>query len=58
MAYRVKLTGRARRDLAHLFVDINAEQSEVAVKWYSGLKEAIISLENQPTQAMPVNARE
>ena len=48
MAYLVKLTARAERDLALLYVQINAEDSDAAVKWYRGFKEAIVSLEEQP----------
>ena len=50
MAYLVNLTGRAERDLAHLFVDINAERSDAALKWYRGIKEAILNLEEQPNR--------
>jgi toxin ParE1/3/4 len=48
MAYLVSLTARAQRDLAHLYGQINAEHSDAALKWYRGLKEAILSLEEQP----------
>ena len=48
MAYLVKLTARAERDLALLYVQINAEDSDAAVKWYRGFKEAIVSLKEQP----------
>jgi hypothetical protein len=37
MAYLVNLTARAERDLAQLFVDINAEHSEAALKRYRGI---------------------
>jgi hypothetical protein len=47
MAYLVNITARAERDLAHLFVEINAEYSDAALKWYFGLKEAILSLEQK-----------
>jgi toxin ParE1/3/4 len=50
MAYLVNLTARAQRDLAHLYAEINAEYSEAALKWYRGLKEAILSLEEQPNR--------
>ena len=57
MAYLVSLTARARRDLAHLYWTINAEHSEAALKWYHGLKAAILSLEEQPNRcpATPEN---
>jgi plasmid stabilization system protein ParE len=48
MAYLVNVTLRAERDLALLFDDINAEHSDAALKWYRGLKEAILSLEERP----------
>ena len=48
MAYLVNITPRAERDLAHLYRQINAEHSAAALKWYRGLKEAILSLEEHP----------
>jgi plasmid stabilization system protein ParE len=59
MAYLVSLTARAERDLAQLFVDINAEHSDAALKWYRGIKEAILSLEEQPSRcpATPENEK-
>jgi toxin ParE1/3/4 len=50
MAYLVKITSRAERDLAHLYEDINAMHSDTALKWYQGLKEAILSLGGQPNR--------
>jgi toxin ParE1/3/4 len=50
MAYLVSLTVRAQRDLALLFQEKNAEHSEAALKWYRGLKEAILSLEDHPSR--------
>ena len=50
MAYLASLTGRAERDLAHLYVDINAQHSDAALKWYRGIKQAILSLEEQPNR--------
>lgn len=50
MAYLVRTTSRAERDLAHLFDEVNAEHSEAALKWYRGLKEAILSLEEHPNR--------
>lgn len=57
MAYLVNLTARAQRDLAHLYAEINAEYSEPALKWYRGLKDAMLSLEEQPNRcpATPEN---
>jgi plasmid stabilization system protein ParE len=48
MAYVVNVTTRAERDLAYLYDEINAEYSDAALKWYRGLKEAILSLERHP----------
>ena len=50
MAYRVNVTARAERDLALLFDEINAWQSDAALKWYRGLKQAILSLEKIPNR--------
>lgn len=50
MAYVVNLTARAERDLASLYARINAEESDAALKWYRGLKAAILSLEEQPNR--------
>jgi toxin ParE1/3/4 len=50
MAYLVKITSRAERDLAHMYEKINAERSDAALKWYWGLKGAILTLEEQPNR--------
>ena len=50
MAYLVKITARAGRDLTHLYEAINARHSDAALKWYRGLKEAILSLEEKPSR--------
>jgi plasmid stabilization system protein ParE len=52
MAYLVKLTARAERDLVHLYAEINA-YSEAALKWYRELKGAILSLKEQPNRCPP-----
>lgn len=59
MAYLVNLTVRAERDLALIFAAINAEHSDAALKWYRGLKEALLSLEEQPNRCpeTPENAK-
>ncbi|MGI9070054.1 MAG: type II toxin-antitoxin system RelE/ParE family toxin [Bryobacteraceae bacterium] len=49
-AYVLNITSRAERDLAYLYDKINAEHSDAALKWYRGLKEAILSLERQPSR--------
>ncbi len=48
MAYLVKLASRAERDFASLYEEIHAGQSRAALKWYRGLKDAILSLEEMP----------
>lgn len=48
MAYAVSLTARAERDLARLYEEIDAADSETARKWYRGLKKQILSLETLP----------
>ena len=48
MAYLVKITVRAERDLSLLFAHIRAEHSDSALAWYRRLKEAIFSLEHHP----------
>jgi plasmid stabilization system protein ParE len=48
MEYLVKVTTRAERDFAILYQDINAEESGAALKWYRGLKEAVLSLGENP----------
>ncbi len=50
MAYLINVTARAERDLALLFYEINAEHSNAALKWYRGLKEAILSLDEHPSR--------
>jgi plasmid stabilization system protein ParE len=50
MAYLVDITARAERDFASLYEEINAEQSGAALKWYAGLKEAVLSLEEMPNR--------
>jgi toxin ParE1/3/4 len=50
MAYRVKITPRAERDLAYLYEDIHVEHSDAALQWYRGLKHAILSLDNFPNR--------
>ena len=57
MAYLVSITSRAERDLAHLYVEINAEHSDAALKWYRSLKEAILSLEEQPNRCPFISRR-
>lgn len=59
MAYRVNVTVRAERDLLLLFWTVNASQSQAALMWYPGLKEAILSLDQRPNRcpATPENPK-
>lgn len=59
MAYLVSITPRAQRDLALLFEDIRAGDSEAALKWYKGLREIVLTLEKLPDRcpATPENPR-
>lgn len=59
MAYLVNVTARAERDLALLLHEINAEHSDAALKWYRGLKESILNLEEHPNRCpkTPENAK-
>jgi len=50
MAYLVSTTRCAERDLARLYREVNAEYSDAAMEWYLGIKEAILSLEQQPNR--------
>jgi plasmid stabilization system protein ParE len=50
MAYEVRLTRRARRDLDNLDRDIDARGSGSALIWYRGLRKAILTLEPYPNR--------
>ncbi len=50
MAYLVNLSTRAQRDLAQIYRRINADDSDAALKWYRGFRQAILSLEEQPNR--------
>jgi len=50
MGYCVNLTARAQSDLTLLFASINAGRSAAAFKWYVGLRQAILSLEETPNR--------
>jgi plasmid stabilization system protein ParE len=50
MAYRVNITSRAGRDLARIYRQIDAEDSEAAARWYRWFKTAIFGLEEQPNR--------
>ena len=48
VACLVNLAARAQRDLASLYDEIDAGNSDAARRWYAGLKEAILDLEAHP----------
>jgi len=48
MTYLVSITARAERDITSLYNEIDARHSPAALKWYIGLREAILSLEELP----------
>lgn len=48
MAFEVRLSKRAIRDLRHIYGSINAETSEAAARWFRGLEADIFSLEIFP----------
>lgn len=50
MVYLVNLSARAQRDLSQIYRRINADDSDAALKWYRGFKQAILSLEEQPNR--------
>jgi toxin ParE1/3/4 len=59
MTYLVKLMPRARRDLRLVFDYIHAVESPAALRWYRGLEQEILSLEETPNRcpAAPENSR-
>ena len=50
MAYLVKIASRAERDLASLYIEIDAQESERARQWYFKLKAAILGLGEMPNR--------
>ena len=50
MAYLVKLMPRAKRDLRSLFEHIHASESAAAFRWYQGLEQEILGLEQTPNR--------
>jgi toxin ParE1/3/4 len=58
MAYLVNITSRAERDLAQLYSHIKAGNSGAALKWYLGLKETILSLEEHSNRCPVIRAKD
>lgn len=50
MGYLVSFTERAEHDFELLYFRINAENSDAALKWYLGFRDAILSLGEQPNR--------
>ncbi len=50
MAYLVNIVARAERNLADRYDEIGAEDSDAALRWYLGLNDAILSLEENPNR--------
>jgi plasmid stabilization system protein ParE len=50
MAYLVNITVRAERDFVSLHEELHAGDSKAAKRWYSGLKEAVLTLERLPNR--------
>jgi toxin ParE1/3/4 len=50
MASLVRISGRAERDLAAIYLAINAENSDAAFRWFNGLERALFTLEENPTR--------
>jgi len=57
MAYLISIASRAERDLADLYGEINADQSDAALEWYRALKDSILSLEEQPNRCPLIRKR-
>jgi|SRR5215472_596989 len=52
MVWDVEFTARAERDLEQIFQFINATDSVAAARWFSGLEDAIESLETLPRRGV------
>ena len=50
MAYRVDLTERAARNLGRIYRTIDAEAASLARTWFTGLEQAILSLDEHPAR--------
>lgn len=48
MRYRVEMTARSLRDLDMIFDYVQAGNSEHAARWFDGLEQAVLSLEEEP----------
>lgn len=50
MAYRVRLSDRALRDVEIIYEYVQAAESDRALDWFNGLEDAIYSLEKYPNR--------
>jgi plasmid stabilization system protein ParE len=57
MAYRVRLTERALRDMEAIYEFIEADESEKAFAWFRELAESIYSLQRFPARGTRVPER-
>ena len=54
MVWRVRLAGRALRDLDHVYARIEAASSTQAALWFARMEQAIFSLETLPQRGARV----
>jgi plasmid stabilization system protein ParE len=57
MAYLVRLSDRALRDLELIYEYVQADQSDKASAWFNGLEKAIYSLERFPYRGAATGER-
>jgi toxin ParE1/3/4 len=57
MAYLVRMTERALRDMEAIYEFVEADESEKAFAWFRELAETIYSLERFPERGTPVPER-
>ena len=57
MRYEVRLSRRAESDLRHIYRFITAHDSRPAETWFLGLRDAIFSLEVDPTAGSQVSTQ-
>lgn len=50
VAYLVRITQRAERDLEAIYAAIDAENSAAADQWFRGLERAVFTLEESPAR--------
>lgn len=58
MAYLVNITSRAGAIWCSCIVKINAENSGATLKWYLGLKKAILGLEEYPNRCPAIRTND